>query len=180
MIAQVDHELGPYGGLGTITREDQVSNRFISDEIAQNRVTATYVPAIFFCVAMFLLQNVLSRLIDMQRTQIGLMKAFGYGNVTVGLHYLQFACLMAAAGAAVGIAGGLELGSYLTGLYAKYYRLARLEFRIDIPIIAWAVFLMIKLMNRLKREEPAAPAAPAEPSEEVKLLREIRDSLAKR
>lgn len=141
VIAQINHELGPYGGLGAITREDQVSNRFISDEIAQNRVTATYVPAIFFCVAMFLLQNVLSRLIDMQRAQIGLMKAFGYGNVTVGLHYLQFACLMAAAGAAVGIAGGFELGSYLTGLYAKYYRLARLEFRIDIPIIVWAVFL---------------------------------------
>ena len=51
---------------------------------------------------------------------------------------------------------------------------------LDFLIIAWAVFLMIKLMNRLKREEPAAPAAPAEPSEEVKLLREIRDALAKR
>ena len=51
---------------------------------------------------------------------------------------------------------------------------------ISFVIVAWAVFLMIKLMNRLKREEPAAPAAPAEPPEEVKLLREIRDALAKR
>ena len=51
---------------------------------------------------------------------------------------------------------------------------------ISFVIVAWAVFLMIKLMNRLKRDEPAAPAAPAEPSEEVKLLREIRDALAKR
>ena len=52
---------------------------------------------------------------------------------------------------------------------------------ISFVIVAWAVFLMIKLMNRLKREEPAAPApaAPAEPSEEVKLLREIRDALRK-
>jgi len=47
-------------------------------------------------------------------------------------------------------------------------------------IVAWAVFLLIKLMNRLKREETAAPAAPAEPPEEVKLLREIRDSLKAR
>ena len=51
---------------------------------------------------------------------------------------------------------------------------------ISFVIVAWAVFLLIKLMNRLKRDEPAAPAAPAEPSEEVKLLREIRDALAKR
>jgi large conductance mechanosensitive channel len=47
-------------------------------------------------------------------------------------------------------------------------------------IVAWAVFLLIKVMNRLKREEVAAPAAPPEPPEEVKLLREIRDSLKPR
>ncbi|WP_296225812.1 ABC transporter permease [Ralstonia sp. UBA689] len=141
VIAQVDHALLPYGGLGAIGRENQVSNRFISDEIAQNRVTATYVPAIFFLVAMFLLQNVLSRLIDMQRTQIGLMKAFGYGDISVGLHYLQLACVVAAAGAAVGIGGGMVLGTYLTDLYAKYYRLAHLEFRADASIMVWALLV---------------------------------------
>ena len=52
---------------------------------------------------------------------------------------------------------------------------------ISFVIVAWAVFLLIKLMNRLKREEtaPPAPAAPAEPPEDVLLLREIRDSLKK-
>jgi large conductance mechanosensitive channel len=46
-------------------------------------------------------------------------------------------------------------------------------------IVAWAVFLLIKLMNRLKNEEVAPPPAPAEPPEDVKLLREIRDLLKK-
>jgi len=50
---------------------------------------------------------------------------------------------------------------------------------ISFVIVAWAVFLLIKLINRLRREEPAPPAAPAEPPEEVKLLREIRDALRK-
>ena len=50
---------------------------------------------------------------------------------------------------------------------------------ISFVIVAWAVFLMIKAMNKLNRAEPPAPAAPAEPPEEVKLLREIRDSLKK-
>ena len=48
---------------------------------------------------------------------------------------------------------------------------------ITFVIVAWAVFLLIKAMNRLKRNEPAPPA-PSDP-EDVKLLREIRDLLKK-
>jgi large conductance mechanosensitive channel len=49
---------------------------------------------------------------------------------------------------------------------------------LDFVIVAFAIFLTIKMMNRLKRKEEAAPpAAPAEPSDEVKLLTEIRDAL---
>lgn len=44
-------------------------------------------------------------------------------------------------------------------------------------IIAFAIFIVIKQINRLKREAPAAPAAPPEPSNEEKLLAEIRDLL---
>jgi large conductance mechanosensitive channel len=43
-------------------------------------------------------------------------------------------------------------------------------------ILAWIIFIMVKWINRLKKEAPAA--APAEP-EDVKLLREIRDALKK-
>jgi large conductance mechanosensitive channel len=44
-------------------------------------------------------------------------------------------------------------------------------------ILAWIIFIMVKWINRLKKEAP--PAAPAEPPEDVKLLREIRDALKK-
>jgi large conductance mechanosensitive channel len=48
-------------------------------------------------------------------------------------------------------------------------------------ILAFIIFMMIKQLNRLKKEEPvAAPAAPAPTPEDVLLLREIRDALAKR
>lgn len=56
---------------------------------------------------------------------------------------------------------------------------------IQFVIVAFAVFMLIKGINRLKRmqdskeEAAAAPVTPPEPSEEVKLLREIRDSLKK-
>jgi len=51
---------------------------------------------------------------------------------------------------------------------------------ISFIIVAWAVFLLIKAMNRLKREEPPKPATPPEAPEDVKLLREIRDVLKSR
>lgn len=47
----------------------------------------------------------------------------------------------------------------------------------EFVIVAFALFLVVKIMNRLKRQEPAPPAPP---TEEILLLREIRDSLNKR
>ena len=49
---------------------------------------------------------------------------------------------------------------------------------LDFVIVAFAIFMVIKGMNKMKKaEEEAPPAAPPEPSDEVKLLTEIRDSL---
>jgi large conductance mechanosensitive channel len=50
---------------------------------------------------------------------------------------------------------------------------------VDFVIIAFAIFIAIKLMNKLQRKQEQAPPAPAEPSAEVKLLTEIRDALKK-
>ena len=56
---------------------------------------------------------------------------------------------------------------------------AFLQSLVDFIIIAWVIFIAIKMINRMKREEPAAPAAPAATPEDVVLLREIRDALKK-
>ena len=50
---------------------------------------------------------------------------------------------------------------------------------LDFVIVAFAIFMLVKVINRLSRKKEEAPAAPAEPSEEVLLLREIRDNLKK-
>ncbi len=54
---------------------------------------------------------------------------------------------------------------------------AFLQTAIDFLIIAFAVFMMVKFMNKLQKKEEEAPAAPPEPSNEEKLLTEIRDLL---
>lgn len=50
---------------------------------------------------------------------------------------------------------------------------------IDFVIIAWAIFMVIKAMNSLKKKEEEKPAAPPKPSEDIVLLAEIRDLLKK-
>lgn len=51
---------------------------------------------------------------------------------------------------------------------------------IDFIAVAFAMFLVIKAMNRMKRKEAEAPAAPPAPTNEEVLLREIRDELRKK
>ncbi|PJK08019.1 large conductance mechanosensitive channel protein MscL [Lysobacteraceae bacterium NML08-0793] len=51
---------------------------------------------------------------------------------------------------------------------------------IQFIIVAFAIFMVVKAINRLKKPEPEAEAAPAEPSEDVLLLREIRDELKRK
>lgn len=56
---------------------------------------------------------------------------------------------------------------------------AFLQATIDFIIVAFAIFLVVKLINSMKKKQEAAPESPAGPSEEVLLLREIRDSMVK-
>jgi large conductance mechanosensitive channel len=50
---------------------------------------------------------------------------------------------------------------------------------VDFIIIAFAIFMVVKAMNKMKKKEEAKPAAPPKPSEEETLLTEIRDLLKK-
>ncbi len=66
-------------------------------------------------------------------------------------------------------------GAEVPAVLVKYG--AFIQTIVDFLIIAFAIFVAVKVINSLKRKQEAAPAAPAEPSEEVKLLTEIRDAL---
>ncbi len=74
------------------------------------------------------------------------------------------------------ISGGKVVVEGASLNYGKFVQVT-----VDFVIIAFAIFIMIKMMNRImkKNEVPAAPPAPAEPSKEEMLLTEIRDLLKK-
>jgi putative ABC transport system permease protein len=67
-------------------------------------------PPIFLFVAAFLVNMTLTRLVALEREQIGLMKALGYGSGGVAWHYLKFVMAIGAIGVVIGLAAGTWLG----------------------------------------------------------------------
>ncbi len=139
VIDRVDAILAPYGGTGAYGRRHQFSNRFLTEELKQLRTMATVFPAIFLGVAAFLLNIVLSRLIALQREQIAILKAFGYGYAAIGWHYVKLVLIMASIGVAAGVALGAWFGQGLAHVYRETtFRFPYLDYELNAGVIAIA------------------------------------------
>jgi len=90
------------------------------------------------------------------------------GNLVGGVNFNQLSYELQAASVD---AAGAEVAAVLV----KYG--AFIQTIVDFTIVAFAIFMAVKVMNSLKRKRVEEPAAPAAPSEEVQLLTEIRDAL---
>ncbi|MCP5467672.1 MAG: ABC transporter permease [Deltaproteobacteria bacterium] len=171
LIDKIDHLLLDYGGLGAYGRSDQVSHRFISDEINQNRVMAVVIPFIFLSVAAFLLNVVMSRIVGQQRSQIASLKAVGYHNKSISLHYIKFVTIIVFLGAITGSGLGAWIGIKFTQLYGDYYRFPNINYTLDPKIVlfsflislfaAWfAIFRTLKNIYQLQPAEAMRPPNP--------------------
>ena len=129
VLRQLDRLLERYGGVGSIAREDQLSNWFVMNEMEQLRTMSLILPTIFLVVAAFLTNMVLARLVTTERAQIGLMKAFGYSNTEVGLHYAKVVTGIVGVGSVIGVIAGIWLGRLNTGMYADVFRFPLLLYR---------------------------------------------------
>ncbi len=143
VIGELDRLLARYGGLGAYARKDQLSNHFLSEELSQLRMMAKLFPIIFLSVAAFLLSVVMTRLIDTQRDQVAILKAFGYSGLEIGRHFLAIVGAIAAIGTVLGIAGGAWLGSLLAGIYQQFYRFPFLDYNLSALSITTGVVVAI-------------------------------------
>lgn len=130
IIDRVDDILDPYGGSGAYIREDQLSHRFLSQEFDQLENLSGIFPVIFLGVAAFLLNVVVTRLVGMQREQIAALKAFGYHNLSVALHFIKLILLIVLAGVGAGVIAGAWLGVTLSEFYVGLFHLPFLNFEI--------------------------------------------------
>lgn len=164
ILRKIDTILEPYGGLGAQPRERQASHFFITEEMSQLERMSTIIPVIFLGVASFLLSIVLNRLIRTQRSQIAILKAFGYSHREIGLHFVVMVTVILLLGLAGGILFGVWLGHQLSELYAEYYRFPFLQYRLDPSIffITTLVSVIAAFSGVLRAVYNAVSLTPAE------------------
>ncbi|MCA9583108.1 MAG: ABC transporter permease, partial [Myxococcales bacterium] len=171
VIAAVDEVLSPYGGVGAYGRDKQVSHRFLTEELEGLEVTVTFIPLIFLGVAAFLVNVVLGRLVVLQRGQIATLKAVGYPNLAVGLHFLKLVTVIVLIGSVLGLGAGAFLGDSLLGAYRPYFRFPNLRPHFDATVLGIAVlislvaavagaFLSVRRIIRLPPAEAMRPPSP--------------------
>lgn len=164
VVERLSAQLARWGGREAHGRDDQSSHRMLEMEIQEQRVIGTVLPVIFLAVAAFLLDVVVSRLVATQREQIAALKALGYPNATIAVHYLQLVLAIVAAGVLLGLAAGSRLGEMFTGLYAEFYFFPSFEHRLAVPLVAVAcgVSAAVGVAGTLKALASVVRLAPAE------------------
>jgi putative ABC transport system permease protein len=168
IIAAVDRLLEPYGGLGAYGREDHPSNVRVSDEIRVLTGLSFGFPLVFLSVGAFMVHAVMSRQIALQREQVAILKAFGFGPGAIAAHFIKFALVIVALGLVLGTAAGMLLGQRLVDLFHLFFRFPRLEFLPSWGALASAgaasvVAALIGVASAVRRVLRLAPAEAMRP-----------------
>ncbi len=164
LLDRIGRMLEPYGVLATVPRERQASNRFLSDEIKGLGVSATIMPTIFLFIAALVLNVVMSRLAERQRTIIGTLKALGYSNRQIFSHFLAFGLAVGLVGGICGCILGAALARGMMQLYKHFYQFPRFEFQIypDLMLFAIAMSLAFAVVGTAKGVRRVLLLQPAE------------------
>lgn len=168
---QLDALLASHGGTTSHGRAAHPSHAFVQGQLEQIAGLAIVLPPMFLLVGGFLLYGALSRIIVVERPQIGILKSLGVDARTIRRHYVQYAGAIMALGALLGVLLGAWMGLELTRLYARYFRFPSLLYTTDIAALlaALAVVAFVTCasaahaVRRVLRLAPAAALQPASP-----------------
>jgi len=171
-ITEIDTALRPFGSGGVHGRDRMMSDRFLREELDQLGILATFIPAFFLLVAAFLVNVSMGRVIATERSNIGLLKASGYGNLAIAWHYAESALIFGGLGLLAGVLAGTMYGRFTAGQYRAFYHFPHLEFTASLQtyaIAAAAAFLAagagawhsVYQAARLPPAEALSPPRPA-------------------
>ncbi len=171
VTARVDLVLDRYGAVGAHGRDEQHSHALMMEQFDQLEGIAALLPFVFLAVAAFLLNIVVTRLIRLQREQIAVLKAFGYRDLDVGLHYVKLVLIIAVAGVIGGTALGVWAGRATSDLFLEYFHFPYLDYTLRPAVVATAVVLttiastvgVVRSVRQAVRLPPAEAMRPPPP-----------------
>ena len=173
VIDRLDEILEPYGGTGAYGRDQQLSDAFIDSELLGLETMARILPPVFFGIAAFLVNMVIGRIVALERSQIGLMKALGYTNITIAAHYIMLAVLIAVIGVLIGWVLGAWLARGLAQIYAEFFTFPYLIFSVSkftyalsavLGLLAAALGAVLNAMKAARLAPAVAMSPPAPPN----------------
>ncbi len=103
-------------------------------------------------------------MVSLQRDQIGILKAFGYSNADIGMHYVKLIVLIVLVGVAGGIGVGAWLGRGMTRMYMDFYRFPYLHYELRLAVAATAALVSVAsaVLGALQAVRKAERMTPAE------------------
>jgi putative ABC transport system permease protein len=131
--------LASYGGVDIHDRAGQYSHAFVSSQLKELGAIGVVVPVIFIGVAALLLHASMLRIVELQRAQIGIIKALGSDGSAIGWHYVKFALVLAGAATVLGLPIGIVLGYGVTRIYAEFFHFPFLSYGPDMLAVAGVV-----------------------------------------
>ena len=180
ILDRAEQLLADFGVFTTIPLEDQASNKYLSQEIEGLRSFAVVMPIIFLAVAALVLNVLLTRLAEQQRTVVGTLKALGYSDGQVFSHFLKFGLAIGLTGGLGGCALGYVLGELMTMMYQTIFEFPELQnhFYPGLMITAVSISLACAVVGSLRgtravlRLKPAEAMRPKPPKKGGKILLE--------
>lgn len=133
-----------YRGQGlkaVVTREDQLSHALVSMELEQLQNMSRAVPVLLLGVAAAVVYVLLARMVQADRTSIGVLKALGYGSGEVVAHYLKLSLAVGLSGGAGGVGAGYLLAGALSQLYLEFFHLPLFQARLYLRFAALGLLL---------------------------------------
>lgn len=167
--AEMKKILDQYGLIGTTERKDQASySMFHTDEVSLRSLSAVF-PMLFFIASAVIIYITMTRMIENQRTQMGILKGLGYSNRDITLHYLTYPILVGILGSILGsLIGIFFAGEMLLDIFNILYNLptdgASANLELAVPASLLALFFCVAAgYNACRKELHLVPAESMRP-----------------
>ncbi len=143
VVAEVRRVLSPYGITSLVSREKQASNLVINLSVKALNSLSFIFPVFFLTIVALATYVLLTRLVHVQKHQIGVLLALGMSRRAILVHYLEFALLIGLGGSLVGSLGGYLLSGPITQLFAERVSLPLVYREVHWDVILWGVLLAL-------------------------------------
>lgn len=141
IVKAVESYMGDHGLISILKQNEVISVRLLNEEVQQMKNLSLAVPILFLMVASIIIIIMLSRVVRNDRTSIGVLKALGYRNSSILLHYTKYTLSIGLLGGTLGAILGILISDILTNLYAQFINIPMFKTEVYYVYVIYGIVL---------------------------------------